>query len=504
MAFLSPTMAADLRGFGRGLLSQSFTKLPQTGFEGLGAGAGFAEENRNALIRQQQVAQQAAALEQQRGITNAQADQRIGISGSQLGISQGNLAVAQGGLAVKQAEDAREAADAAREQKLFNDLTSFSQGAAPGAAPAQTPAPAAPQPQSAVPPGIQPAPLPPQAAAPQTPPGQVLSDAGPQGIPLQAGQQFAALQQQPEQPVTQGRVAPEIAARHIPDQRLAQAAQTKPHPDPQARVAQAIEPTFMGMNRQQAGEFVRIKQMLGDAQAGQFLNNIRTQQNKAAERGTLSQKDKFAVEDRMHAAFAKRTNVAKYNEASALYDGMLETVNDPSGQADIDLVFATANILDPGSVVREGEAATVFGAGGVGGWAQNWAGWLASGNRLNAKDRAALLRVADRRVRSYRKPAERAAGKASALAKRRGLTPGGVVRTDYTGANHRAPTKAEDMNADVQGIGLGSDETTKPSITPKPSSRTRAAPRATQPRAAQPTMTPAQFREFMKSQRRGN
>lgn len=75
-------------------------------------------------------------------------------------------------------------------------------------------------------------------------------------------------------------------------------------------------------------------------------------------------KRRFAAEDKLRDEFTTVTKT--YREVVDAYGRVIAAKNDPSAAGDLALVYAYMKILDPGSVVREGEFATAQNAGGVG------------------------------------------------------------------------------------------------------------------------------------------
>lgn len=67
----------------------------------------------------------------------------------------------------------------------------------------------------------------------------------------------------------------------------------------------------------------------------------------------------FTQKDKLRSDFSALPDVKEYRQAIKSYASALKTENNPAG--DLNLIYAFAKIMDPNSVVREGEAATVAG-----------------------------------------------------------------------------------------------------------------------------------------------
>lgn len=73
----------------------------------------------------------------------------------------------------------------------------------------------------------------------------------------------------------------------------------------------------------------------------------------------------FTREAQLSTAFSNERLVKDANVISGMYGTVLASAEDPSAAGDLSLIFAYMKMLDPGSVVREGEFATAQNAPGV-------------------------------------------------------------------------------------------------------------------------------------------
>ena len=74
---------------------------------------------------------------------------------------------------------------------------------------------------------------------------------------------------------------------------------------------------------------------------------------------------------------------------------------DPSGPNDLALIFGYMKVLDPGSVVREGEFANAENTAGIPGRVRNAYNKVREGQRLNAEQRANFIKSARTQFAPY-------------------------------------------------------------------------------------------------------
>lgn len=100
----------------------------------------------------------------------------------------------------------------------------------------------------------------------------------------------------------------------------------------------------------------------------------------------------------------------------------------PTAQNDIALIFSYMKMLDPGSVVREGEFAVAARAAGVPDHIVNIIGRAESGKLLNERQRTEMVRAASQVYQSRRESYNSAAGQYRGYAEDYGLDPSRVAR----------------------------------------------------------------------------
>lgn len=96
--------------------------------------------------------------------------------------------------------------------------------------------------------------------------------------------------------------------------------------------------------------------------------------------------------------FSSLPPVKQFSDQTSAYGRVIASVDDPSPSGDLALIFNFMKVLDPGSVVREGEFATAQNAGGIDQRTRSLFNRVKSGERLTPEQRADF---ADRATRLY-------------------------------------------------------------------------------------------------------
>ena len=86
--------------------------------------------------------------------------------------------------------------------------------------------------------------------------------------------------------------------------------------------------------------------------------------------------------------FASLPPVKQFSDQTSAYGRVVASVDDPSPSGDLALIFNFMKVLDPGSVVREGEFATAQNAGGIDQRTRSLYNRITSGERLTPEQRA--------------------------------------------------------------------------------------------------------------------
>lgn len=133
----------------------------------------------------------------------------------------------------------------------------------------------------------------------------------------------------------------------------------------------------------------------------------------------------FQNEKDMRAEFT--TAMKPYVELSQAFQKIESAAKNPSGAGDISLVYGYMKILDPGSVVREGEFATAANAGGVPDAVRNIYNRAINGQRLGENVRADFLSQARNLIESQRELSNDVIDRYKNLASQYKLNPDAIV-----------------------------------------------------------------------------
>jgi hypothetical protein len=106
-------------------------------------------------------------------------------------------------------------------------------------------------------------------------------------------------------------------------------------------------------------------------------------------------KDAFNMEKDLTSQYLGMDPVKTYQAVRNGYERVRASAKTNSGPGDISMIFAYMKMLDPTSVVREGEFATAENAGGVGAQVSNLYNRLLNGERLTPELRKQFLKAAD-------------------------------------------------------------------------------------------------------------
>jgi len=119
--------------------------------------------------------------------------------------------------------------------------------------------------------------------------------------------------------------------------------------------------------------------------------NQQQQQNRAFGAGREDQA--FSRASKLSNDFQRDS--AKYIATKDSFQNMLDAASEPSGAGDVNMVYGYMKMLDPTSVVREGEAATAENAGGISAKVRNSYNKIISGEKLNPSVRQDFIKQAN-------------------------------------------------------------------------------------------------------------
>lgn len=104
--------------------------------------------------------------------------------------------------------------------------------------------------------------------------------------------------------------------------------------------------------------------------------------------------DDFKSEQELWKNWRSDSAVKEYQGVRNGYEKIRASATDPTGAKDLGIIFGYMKMLDPESVVREGEAATVQNAGGVSDQIVGWYNRVNSGQKLPDSVRAQIVEAA--------------------------------------------------------------------------------------------------------------
>jgi muramidase (phage lysozyme) len=146
-------------------------------------------------------------------------------------------------------------------------------------------------------------------------------------------------------------------------------------------------------------------------------------------------------------------------QAAPVYRAMSATAATDSKASDLNLIYGLGKIMDPGSVVREGEMALAQGTAGIDDRLAGLAKSVFGGARLQPETRAALMAEAHGRMKSYEDEFDVDAQHYRGIAKRGRMNEEDVVPTFERSKPWQAPAKpnaapapANDGWTDVGGV----------------------------------------------------
>lgn len=194
-----------------------------------------------------------------------------------------------------------------------------------------------------------------------------------------------------------------------------------------AAVPQAMNP-FGGLTKRQV-----LALALSNGAAAKDLEEVgKIYDMIGADQGTAS-KETQQVADSLRTEYFKRTQENQFIDAANAYDKVRSTSDTAAG--DVSLIFAYMKMLDPNSVVREGEFATAQNAGGLPDMIVNQYNKVLNGQRLSPQQRQGFRNEATRVFQVYQQRQAPIDAYYQGLAKKYGIDPSLVGVGLYQGAN---------------------------------------------------------------------
>ncbi|MFT3955646.1 MAG: hypothetical protein QM722_15045 [Piscinibacter sp.] len=151
--------------------------------------------------------------------------------------------------------------------------------------------------------------------------------------------------------------------------------------------------------------------------------------NRDASRGAAQDARNWTVEDRMADDFTRDTKTPQ--TVLGAFKNLQAIAQKPDAASDIAFIFSYMKMLDPGSVVREGEFSTAQNAAGVPDRIRNAYNAALSGQRLGPQQRADMLGTASRLAGEAQRSFDASAEQYATKAQRRNLNPENITGRPY-------------------------------------------------------------------------
>lgn len=118
-----------------------------------------------------------------------------------------------------------------------------------------------------------------------------------------------------------------------------------------------------------------------------------------------------------------------FQQALPSYQSMIDTAKTDSKASDLNLVYGLGKIMDPNSVVREGEMVMVNNTSSLPDWVQGAINSVNGGSRLEPATRMAILSEARSRMMAYRGALDNDIGQYQGIISRRGMNAADILPT---------------------------------------------------------------------------
>lgn len=142
--------------------------------------------------------------------------------------------------------------------------------------------------------------------------------------------------------------------------------------------------------------------------------------------------------------------------AAPIYKSMLDTAGRNTKASDLNLVYGLGKIMDPGSVVREGEMIMVKNSAGMSEQLIGAINALNGGAALTPETRQALMQEAHSRMQSYQQLFDQDMGQYDGIIQRRGMNRPDVIPEFGAFEPYKAPAKPQKPAAAVPSVKPGS------------------------------------------------
>jgi len=139
------------------------------------------------------------------------------------------------------------------------------------------------------------------------------------------------------------------------------------------------------------------------------------------------------------------------SQALPIYRSMYETAGRDTRASDLNLVYGLGKIMDPTSVVREGEMVMVKNTSSLPDWLQGTISSLNGGAALTPETRRAILKEAYGRISGYDQAFKTDAGQYSGIVERNRINPADVI-PDFGPFSEWSPEQVDGAVAPTDGV----------------------------------------------------
>lgn len=207
-----------------------------------------------------------------------------------------------------------------------------------------------------------------------------------------------------------------------------------------SQVDTSIHPIFGNLSKQQV-----LLDAFQKGLNGKQLDEIAGIYDKFAPIQATVSEDTQKVANDLRKEYISETKNNNFREITNSYKKVLSTPNTPAG--DVSLVFAYMKMLDPGSVVREGEFATAQNTAGIPDRIVNAYNRAVSGKRLSEQQRAGFIEASKSLYNGYKSSQDDIDKQYTDLAKRYGIDPSllgiGTIQVDKKKITEPSPSVTE-------------------------------------------------------------
>lgn len=136
---------------------------------------------------------------------------------------------------------------------------------------------------------------------------------------------------------------------------------------------------------------------MGDFQQKEMFKSGLARQEKGLVDPQEQRKEIVSTEDKLRGEIFQRSGIDNLRTIDQVYNSMLQSYSDTTGQSDIDFIIGSAKAVDPASVVRSSEGEQIINTGGSTGYLQGILGWVKGGNKLTPETKQGLLKLVGQR-----------------------------------------------------------------------------------------------------------